>query len=127
MEMESNHIARRFITDVPDDEAEGAWQRDDVSRIAPADLDPRGDDGGVVFTLRLPHDLHAALLRVAQQRGVSAHTVIIEAVDGYVAVQEHMLGRRDVEGNNRMSDNMTTRSGGSSLSARSATADSNNG
>ena len=102
MEMESNHIARRFITDVPDDEAEGAWQRDDVSRIAPADLDPRGDDGGVVFTLRLPHDLHAALLRVAQQRSVSAHTVIIEAVVGYVSVQEDILewGRRGGEEGN---------------------------
>jgi predicted transcriptional regulator len=102
MEMESNHIARRFITDVPDDKAEGAWQRDDVSRIAPADLDPRGDDGGVVFTLRLPHDLHAALLRVAQQRSVSAHTVIIEAVAGYVSVQEDILewGRRGGEEGN---------------------------
>jgi hypothetical protein len=30
---------------------------------------------------------------------VPAHTVIIEAVDGYVAVQEHMLGRREEENN----------------------------
>jgi hypothetical protein len=76
------------------DEVEGAWRRGDVACIAYADLD---DAARIAVTLRLPRDLHARLQRVAQQRGVPAHTVIIEAVDGYVAVQEHMLGRREDE------------------------------
>jgi len=77
------------------DEVEGAWNRGDVACVAYADLEPRDDAGRIAVTLRLPRDLHARLQRVAQQRGVPVHTVIIEAVDGYVAVQEHMLGRRE--------------------------------
>jgi hypothetical protein len=75
------------------DEVEGAWNRGDVACIAYAEL--AADAARIAVTLRLPRDLHARLQRVAQQRGVPAHTVIIEAVDGYVAVQEHMLGRRE--------------------------------
>jgi len=77
------------------DEVEGAWNRGDVACVAYADLEPRDDAARIAVTLRLPRDLHARLQRVAQQRGVPAHTVIVEAVDGYVAVQEHMLGRRE--------------------------------
>jgi len=82
------------------DEVEGAWNRGDGARIAYAELEPRDDAGRIAVTLRLPRALHARLQRVAQQRGVPAHTVIIEAVDGYVAVQEHMLGRREEEEEN---------------------------
>ena len=77
------------------DEVEGAWRRGDVACIAYAEL--AADAARSAVTLRLPRDQHARLRRVAQQRGVPAHTVIIEAVDGYVAVQEHMLGRREEE------------------------------
>jgi len=79
------------------DEVEGAWRRGDVACIAYAEL--AADAARSAVTLRLPRDLHARLRRVAQQRGVPAHTVIVEAVDGYVAVQEHMLGRREEENN----------------------------
>jgi len=77
------------------DEVEGAWNRGDVACIAYAEL--AADAARIAVTLRLSRDLYARLQRVAQQRGVPAHTVIVEAVDGYVAVQEHMLGRREEE------------------------------
>jgi len=79
------------------DEVELAWRRGDVACVAYAELAARDDDARIAVTLRLPRDLYARLRRVAQQRGVPAHTVIIEAV--HVAVQEHMLGRREEENN----------------------------
>ena len=79
------------------DEVEGAWRRGDVACIAYAELAARDDAARIAVTLRLPRDLHARLQRVAQQRGVPAHTVIVEAVESAVAVQEHLLGRREEE------------------------------
>jgi len=93
----ANHlVARRAAWSA---EVEHAWRRGDVACIAYADLEPRDDAARIAVTLRLPRDLHARLQRVAQQRGVPAHTVIVEAVTGHVAVQEDMLGRREEENN----------------------------
>jgi len=76
-----------------EDEVEGAWNRRDVACIAYADLEPR-DDERVAVTLRLPRDLHARLQGVAQRRGVPAHTVLVEAVDAYLALLDERPDRR---------------------------------
>jgi len=73
-----------------EDQVEGAWNCGEGERIAYDDLPPLDTDHRI--TMRLQNDLHARLRRVAHVRGVSAHTVLIEAISGYIALQEQLLG-----------------------------------
>jgi hypothetical protein len=78
-----------------EDEVEGAWQRGDGTVVHYTDLvlEPRDGDPRIAITLRLPRDLHDRLRRVAQRRSIPMHTVLVEAVSGYVSVQEDLLER----------------------------------
>jgi hypothetical protein len=82
-----------------DDEVEGAWQRGDGDVVCYANLnllnlESRDGDPRIAVTLRLPRNLHDRLRHVAQQRSIPMHTVLVEAVSGYVSVQEDLLKQR---------------------------------